>query len=351
MKKRLLSLLTLMVGLAATAQNKAILPGAVWPDNQGVHINAHGGGLLQVGDTYYWFGEHKVGGDEGNRAQVGVGCYSSKDLYHWTNEGIALAVVEGDEKHEIAKGSIIERPKVIYNPKSKKYVMWFHLELKNEGYTAARTAVAVADRPTGPYTYVRSVRPVAGVLPSVGDTSDAAGYFRRDLAGGQMARDMTLFVDPADGKAYHMHASEENQTLHICQLTEDFLDFSPVWARAFVGRSMEAPAVFKRGDWYYFIASGCTGWAPNAARSARARSILGPWEELGNPCRGTQEQCATTFESQSTYIQPYGDGFIFMADRWAPKNPIDGRYIWLPVEWEGEKPVLRWQDDWRVEAL
>jgi len=38
--------------------------------------------------------------------------------------------------------------------------------------------------------------------------------------------------------------------------------------------------------------------------------------------------------------------FIFMADRWTPKNAIDGRYIWLPVEWLGEKPVLRWHDSW-----
>ena len=342
MKKTILLLCWALCFSAAAAQNAPKLrpAGELWPDTDGVHINAHGGGMLQVGDTYYWFGEHKVAGDEGNRAQVGVGCYSSKDLYNWKNEGIALAVVE-DDAHDIAKGSIVERPKVIYNPKTGKYVMWFHLELKNQGYSAARTAVAVADRPTGPYTYVRSVRPVAGVMPSAGDTADARGYFRRDFAGGQMARDMTLFVDPADGKAYHIHASEENETLHICQLTDDFLDFSPIWARAFVGRSMEAPTVFKRGDWYYFIGSGCTGWAPNAARSARARSILGPWEELGNPCRGTEEENATTFWSQSTYVLPWGDGFVFMADRWTPKNAIDGRYVWVPIEWEGEKPVLK----------
>ena len=41
--------------------------------------------------------------------------------------------------------------------------------------------------------------------------------FRRDYVGGQMARDMTLFVDD-DGKAYHIYASEENSTLQISQL-------------------------------------------------------------------------------------------------------------------------------------
>lgn len=351
MKKLLLSCLVLGASLWAIGQNKLIIPGTLWPDNNGVHINAHGGGIVQVGDTYYWFGEHKIEGVQGNRAHVGVHSYSSKDLLHWTDEGIALKVVQDDENHDITKGAVIERPKVIYNPRTKKYVMWFHLELKNQGYTAARTAVATADRVTGPYTYIRSLRPVAGLMPSAGETIDTAGYFRRDFAGGQMARDMTLFVDPADGKAYHIHASEENQTLHICQLTDDFLDFSPVWARAFIGRSMEAPAIFKKGDWYYFIGSGCTGWTPNAARSARARNILGPWEELGNPCRGDEKECASTFWSQSTYIQPYGNGFIFMADRWRSDNAIDGRYIWLPIEWEDEKPVLRWHKEWSLDML
>ena len=27
---------------------------AVWPDNNGAHISAHGGCMLKVGDTWYW---------------------------------------------------------------------------------------------------------------------------------------------------------------------------------------------------------------------------------------------------------------------------------------------------------
>ncbi|HJP64467.1 MAG TPA: hypothetical protein VJ844_13565, partial [Mucilaginibacter sp.] len=67
-------------------------PGAIWPDNNGVHINAHGGGMLYHDGTYYWFGEHKVEGKKGNSAQVGIHCYSSKNLYQWNDEGIALKV-------------------------------------------------------------------------------------------------------------------------------------------------------------------------------------------------------------------------------------------------------------------
>jgi hypothetical protein len=109
---------------------------------------------------------------------------------------------------------------------------------------------------------------------------------------------------------------------------------------------MEAPAMFKKGGKYYLMMSGCTGWAPNAARSAVADDIFGEWQELGNPCTG--EDAATTFHSQSTHIFPVqgADQFIYMGDRWTPENAIDGRYIWLPIDFEGNKFVIRWQNEW-----
>ena len=118
-----------------------------------MHINAHGGGILLHDGVYYWFGEHKVEGEAGNRAQVGVHVYSSSDLYNWKDEGIALAVSD-DPTSDITRGSIIERPKVIHCAKTGQFVMWFHLELKGQGYRAARSGVAVSDRPTGPYRFL-----------------------------------------------------------------------------------------------------------------------------------------------------------------------------------------------------
>lgn len=55
----------------------SISPGELWLDNEGNHINAHGGGMLYHNGTYYWFGEHK--GEDTNSAMVGVMCYSSQD--------------------------------------------------------------------------------------------------------------------------------------------------------------------------------------------------------------------------------------------------------------------------------
>ncbi|MDR2038551.1 MAG: glycoside hydrolase family 43 protein [Bacteroidales bacterium] len=366
------SIIAVLCTIRVSAQRNAFYPGQIWPDDKGVHINAHGGGILVMGDTYYWFGEHKTDGDLGNTAQIGVHCYSSKDLYNWKDEGVALWVITDDPAHSIAKGCILERPKVIYNKKNNQYVMWFHLEPKGAGYTGALSGIAVSDQPAGPYTFVKAIRPNAGYWPvnvlevhksdkipskgqrfSGGDLPshpDTLNLLGRDMPGGQMARDMNLFVDD-DGTAYHIYSSEENSTLHISQLNDDYTDCSGKYARFFPGRFMEAPAIFKKDGKYYLIMSGCTGWAPNAGRSAVASSIWGPWEELGNPFTG--EDANLSFHSQSTYVLPVAgkNAFIYMGDRWLPKNPIDGRYVWLPIQFENGKPVIKWKDEWNLDSF
>ncbi|WP_316783829.1 glycoside hydrolase family 43 protein [Pedobacter frigiditerrae] len=338
-------------------------PGKIWNDDKGVHINAHGGGMLVDKGIYYWFGEHKVAGGIGNTAQVGVHCYSSKDLYNWKDEGISLAVSD-DPQSDIVKGSVIERPKVVYNKKTKKYVMWFHLELKGKGYAAARAGVAIADKVTGPYVFVKSYRPNAGQMPiylpntpeseklnCATPANKSDGFFCRDLPGGQMARDMTVFVDD-DGKAYHIFSSEENFTLHMAELTSDYLGHTGKFTRIYIGEQTEAPALFKKNGIYYMIGSGCTGWAPNPARWFTAKSLWGPWTFMGNPCIGAGAE--TTFGGQSTYVLPAPNKkgeFIFIADIWRPKNAIDGRYLWLPILFENDKLKITYMDQWDLSVF
>ena len=103
-------------------------------------------------------------------------------------------------------------------------------------------------------------------------------------------------------------------------------------------RWMEAPVIFKHNQRYYMICSDCTGWAPNAARSAVADRLEGPWTELGNPARG--DGAETTFGTQGTYAWQENDRTIFLADEWRPHNAIDGRYVWLDVMWKAKHPVL-----------
>ena len=90
-------------------------------------------------------------------------------------------------------------------------------------------------------------------------------------------------------------------------------------------------------------------WAPNEARMFSAPSIWGPWTQHPTPCVGPKSEI--TFEGQSTFILPYGDRFIFMADIWRPRHPSDARYIWLPIEFEKGKPVIRWRDSWNLDEL
>ncbi len=372
-------LLCLWAGLGAVTAwadgRGEIRSGALWPDRDGVHVNAHGGGVLYHKGTYYWYGENKS--DTTSNAMVGIMCYSSRNLTDWKNEGAVLRVVTDDPASDIARGCIMERPKVIYNKLTGKFVMWFHLELKGRGYSAARSAVAVADRPTGPFRYVRSMRPNAGQLP-VGttpeqrvamDTLQAGNYrtwwtpawreavgkglfLKRDLAGGQMARDMQLFVD-TDGRAYHIFASEDNLTLHIAELTDDYQRHSGRYVRVAPGGQNEAPALFRRGNTYWMITSGCTGWAPNEARLFSAPSIWGPWTQHPNPCVGPAAD--KTFGGQGTYVLPVAgrtDAFIFMADMWRPQHPSDARYIWLPIAFGADgTPVIEWRDSWRIDDV
>ena len=350
----------------AAAQTKTINSGKLWPDNNGRHVNAHGGGVLKHGDTYYWYGEHKSATT--SSALVGVTCYSSKDLVNWRDEGVALSVT--DEKgSDIERGCILERPKVMYNAKTKKFVMWFHLELKGHGYDAARCGVAVSDKPTGPFRFLRSGRVNPGILPEGMDVEamnslksekdykwwtdewmDAIKkglLVKRDLEGGQMSRDMTVYVDD-DGKAYHIYSSEENLTLQIAELTDDYTAHTGRYVRVAPGGHNEAPAIFKHNGTYWMITSGCTGWDPNEARMFSARNIFGPWEQHPNPCVGPNKEI--TFGGQSTFVlslntQP--STFIFMADIWRPEHPIDARYIWLPVSFNSNgTPVIEWKDAW-----
>lgn len=348
----------------AEADAPKIVSGEVWKDVAGDTINAHGGCVLFAQGKYYWYGEHRAAVRPD--PQEGITVYSSGNLVDWSFEGLALKASEtpGDD---IEKGCIFERPKVVYNAKTGKYVLWFHLELKGQGYGAARCAVAVADSPVGPFSFVKSGRVNAGIMPlnlSKDDASTRAGedmewwtpewraeiekgmFTLRDLEGGQMSRDMTLFVDD-DGKAYHIYSSEDNLTLQIAELTDDYLDHNGRYIRIFPGGHNEAPAVMKHDGKYWMIASGCTGWEPNEARLMVADSIMGEWTRLPNPCVG--ENAEKTFLGQSNFIlkvEGKENAFIAMFDRWNPKSLKDSRHLWLPVKLDGGSVAVEWLPEW-----
>jgi len=298
----------------------------IWKDTKGNPINAHGGGLLLHKGTYYWFGEIKQGntwlvpGQQWEDYRVpagGISCYSSKDLIKWKFEGKALATLKGQPNHDLDTSKVVERPKVIYNQKTKKFVMWMHVDAND--YSYAQTGVAISDKPQGPYKFLGSIKP-----------------------NGQESRDMTLYKDD-DNRAYLIYSSESNKTMQVCLLNDDYLSPTTNYKRITSAQNREAPAVFKYNKKYYLITSDCTGWSPNQSTYAIADSLLGDWKQMGNPCLGNGAK--NTFGAQSTYIIPihgHLDTFLFLADVWNKKNLQDSRYIWLPIKMKENKPLIKW---------
>jgi hypothetical protein len=305
---RVITFITVFFPISLLAQES-------WKDSDGNFINAHGAGMLYHNGIYYLFGEIKKGKTwlvpdqnwECYRVPAGgISCYSSTDLSTWKYEGVALPPVTGDSTNDLDTSRVIERPKVIYNNKTKKFVMWMHIDKKD--YSYARSGVAISDNPAGPYKYLGSVRP-----------------------NGQMARDMTLFKDD-DNKAYIIYSSENNNTMHVCLLTNDYLSPTKTYSRILEGKNREAPALIKHKHNYYLVTSGCTGWSPNAASYAAASHPLGPWKEYDNPCNGPGRE--TTFQSQGTFISPVKgkqDQYIFMADKWNKSDLENSTYLWLSL--------------------
>ncbi len=318
-----INFILLLFFLSANAQpiakNTAFVSGKIWLDDKGDTINAHGGGILFQKGRYYWFGEKR-----GASASEGVNVYSSKDLYNWKFEALALAQDESNVDSDIATGCLMERPKVIYNDVVKKYIMWFHLELKGQGYKAARAAVAMSDNITGPYKFVNSFRP-----------------------NGNMSRDMTIYKDD-DGAAYLIYSSKNNFDLRIAQLSTDFLSVTTKDTLLF-SNHREAPALFKYQHKYYLITSGCTGWKPNKASLHTADNLFGKWvESTANPMVG--DNADKTFAGQSTFILPIvgkKNQFIYIADEWHPNNLKDSRYHWLPIQFNRNVSTVEWLNEWQ----
>ncbi len=228
--------------------------------------------------------------------------------------------------------------------------MWVHADgpsaTSNAQYAKARAGVAVSDSPTGPFRWIDSYR--LHVAPP-GEPN-----YQPDNPG--MARDMNLFVDD-DGTAYIIYSSEENYSLFISRLDDDYTYLATPpdravkgvdFVRPYVGGHREAPALFKSRGTYYLITSGATGWDPNPASYATATSILGEWTDHGNPAQG--EGADTTYRSQSTSVIPVDPDqgrFIYMGDRWTPDDLADSPYVWLPIRFgEGDTMRLPWLDQW-----
>ena len=294
----LLSLAGTLLVSNAVAQSTLIKPGELWPDADGNHIQAHGGGIVKLGKTYYWYGEQR--GQNLDPKYRYVSCYASKDLVNWKFQGNAVKMLPPDS---LSADWILERPKVFYNAKSKKYVLYFHCD--DKGYKVAQVGVAVSDRPEGPFQFVKRFRPL-----------------------GQESRDIGQFIDD-DGTAYLVF-EDRKQGFHIARLSDDYMTVEK--DEALVRAPMEGGAIVHYEGLYYSIGSALTGWRANPNKYATAPTLAGPWTEF----KDVAPPETNTYGSQSTMlVKVVGTKkttVIFLGDIWKPKTQWDSRYLWMPLE-------------------
>ena len=430
---------------------------AEWLDTNGNHIQAHGG-QVQWLDTldldgdgaadggYIWYGEDKT---RNGKPIDGIHCYTSPDLYNWTDRGIVLYTHDvvpdklngsgdgiepnaegladlkawaelsapsdsvtqeqidmakafvaayqtssGYDEENLAKAfkylytgyGIAERPKMLYNETTKKYVLVWHADgpsdenilkyLKDNNqspsrYSRASMGFAVSDTPYGPFKLVNVQRMN---YKTGGDYDTNQG----------MARDMTVFLDDTDinkdgvKDAYAVYSSESNKYMYISLLNSDYT--GPITEGAtdsltlsdgttiqtFAGRVLgsainrEAPAVFKYNGKYYMITSGTDGWKACDAKYFMADNIYGPWAAMGDPCEGGS---SNTFVSQPTAVIPVNaerGQFIYMGDRWSytlsgsntDSAHWDSSYVWLPIDVKLDGSiVMKNRSDWDLSEL
>ena len=296
--------------------------GEPWLDTYGNVIHAHGGHMLHHDGWWYWYGENRT---ENNY----VSCYRTKDFKSFEFRGNIITTETPTEGYRVqtdlslagknADGTIhkvnLERPKVLWCERTKKFVLWCHYE-NGVDYHDARCAVASSDYPDHGFVYHGSFNPF-----------------------GDMARDCTLFMDGED--AYFTAASRDNRDLHVWKLTKDFMSVSKLVNNLFQNESREAPAFFKKDGRYYLLTSYCTGWAPNQGKWSSSDSIDGEWEI--NEKFGDE----TTFRSQPAFVLEKDGKFIYFADRWGGNGHYnDSTYVVLEIKFrEDGSPYIEYSDE------
>ena len=350
----------------------AFYPGQEWLDTNGHPIQAHGGSIIIVDGVYYWYGENKEKTTGGNGIwHWGVRCYRSTDLYNWEDCGVIIPPDEENPTSPLHPSSMMDRPHILYNRRTGKFVCWLKIMERNGEQTET---VLTADQILGPYTMVRK-----GLRPL-----------------GMSAGDFDLAAAP-DGKGYYFFERVHSETI-CADLTEDYTDVTGYYSTHFPHTQppfvREATAHFIRQGKHYLVTSGTTGYLPNPSEIAVADTWHGPYRVLGNPHPGDVSN--TSFHSQITSVfrvPGKKDLYIALADRWAPaymdlkyedysewfrirfsENPTPeeklrqaelkkllppdsgmetakARYVWLPFRFEGEMGILDWRDEWRLEEF
>ncbi|TQN66378.1 hypothetical protein CSHISOI_09044 [Colletotrichum shisoi] len=242
-----------ILGLAASASAKWIVPGARWHDTDGNIFNAHAGGLAVDKDTgrFYWFGEYKI---EGQVEGGGMSVYSSDDLATWQSHGLALEPVEGHPY--VSSHNRIQRPKVLYSEETGQYHMWWHVD--DSKYSMLLQGLATSDHIAGPYTFQAAIAPLSN-----------------------WSQDFGAFTDYKTGRSYALYSNGdrvEGRDVYVSAFNSNLTDVEEVTFR-FDKYDFEAPTIIQTDQSYYAIMSHKTGYRPNNVVAMRADKLEGPWSQ------------------------------------------------------------------------
>jgi hypothetical protein len=321
----------------ASAGLQTITNDTVWKDTSNNTIYAQGGGILKVGNTYYWYGTDFVGAhDTSKSAQfLNIKAYSSTDLKNWTFR--ANVITQGAPGTPFSAATWAGRPDVIFNANTQKYVMLINYEFTDNGSGPNGVAFATSSSPTGTFTYAG----VQTVIPNV--------YFDRP-------GDQSVFVDD-DGKAYLVFCdSHGRQRAYVAPIrASDYLQIEPATQIYLYGTDgMEANNMFKRNGLYYNIVSETAGWAGSQTSYQTASNIFGPYSSLqvmsgsaGNNSHQSQTDFVLKVQGTS------GTTYMYAGDRWSDfiSGQGNGFYVWEPLSFNGSTPTFNNLSSWKIDAV
>ncbi|MGB2797645.1 MAG: family 43 glycosylhydrolase, partial [Phycisphaerae bacterium] len=312
----------------------------LWLDDRGEPVQCHMGGIMVHEGKYYLVGTVWPTADKRLPGMpydwfrnAGFAVYSSPDLMNWTYYGTYCGAVD-DPAHPLHdETAIAARPKLIRARGTGKFVVLFQLVEPTFQKTNA-TAVAVADRPEGPYRWHGFLQcdgqPVQGSDTAVFTDDDGTQYFLSGLKN-------------PDGSGF-------NVSDVLYQLAPDCLS---VVKFKRLGTGGEAPALFKHDGVYYLLHSNLSGLHVNDNFYSTATNLWGPWKYGGRIAQGPHS--ALTFMTQTTDVVPVAGktgAFIWIGDSIRGNTPPHARTVWLPVtlKEKGEMEI-RWRDSWDLSVF
>ncbi|PQE29331.1 Glycosyl hydrolase family 43 protein [Rutstroemia sp. NJR-2017a WRK4] len=320
-----------------------IVPGATWTaSGLNQHIQAHGGGIIQVGSTYYWVGENKLNGS----AFQSINCYSSTDLVNWKFQSYLLTV---QSSGDLGPNRVVERPHIIYNSATSKYVMWMHID--SSSYGEARAGVATSSSVCGTYTYFELVcRHLRHQLITNIQRSKSAAWLPEQRPQRVQSFDVDVDAD-TDGTGYLLTedvilTSRSRFRANGLRINKLSADYTSVVSATYLFADYEAPAIYKSGSTYFMFASHLSGWSPNDNVYCTATSLSGPWSAWSTfATSGTN-----TYNSQTAAVVNINGIVMYMGDRWQSSNLMTSTYVWLPLTISGTTATMANRVNWIINA-